>query len=121
MAVNASDLTTPRPVAFLARATQLADGQFTRRHLIYPQDIRSNCLVARRVCPVLLWPQEGSVTVRALAQANFSQPGYSGRVAQVSVLGYDQKPQWTRDEAGLHVRAPFVQSAMPVVLKILVD
>lgn len=124
MAVNGEAIYDTRPWRVFGEGpTRVAEGQFTdgTDKTFTPQDIRFTCAGGAVYAAVLLWPQEGSVTVRALAQANFSQPGYSGRVAQVSVLGYDQKPQWTRDEAGLHVRAPFVQSAMPVVLKILVD
>ena len=46
---------------------------------------------------------------------------FHGIIKDVSVLGFEEKPEWYRDETGLHVRTEHVMSSYPVVFRFRVD
>ena len=101
--------------------TQIEEGQFTdgKPRTFTPQDFRftmnGDSLYAISLC----WPKDGRVTIRSLSQADASSlPVFHGIIRDVAVLGYDAQPAWRRDEGGLHVEAPFVESQNPVVLRV---
>jgi len=53
---------------------------------------------------VMVWPETGSAVIKSLAT---SSPQLDGRkVADVSLLGYGGKLEWTQDEQGLNVKLP---------------
>ncbi len=53
---------------------------------------------------VMVWPETKSAVVKSLAT---NSPHIAGRkVADVSLLGYGGKMQWTQDEQGLNVKLP---------------
>ncbi|WP_231615817.1 alpha-L-fucosidase [Novipirellula artificiosorum] len=64
----------------------------------------------------LKWPSDNRVTVTSLAKdAEF----FPGRIDSVSLLGTDQKLDWTRDEQGLTVQLPSEKpSEFAYVLKV---
>jgi len=66
---------------------------------------------------IMVWPESRSAVIKSLAT---SSPHIGGRkVADVSLLGYGGKLEWTQDEQGLNVKLPFEPPcASAVTLKI---
>ena len=63
----------------------------------------------------------GEYCVQALGELDASrQANFHGIIRDIRVLGQDAEVQWTRDGAGLHLRAP-VRSARPLVFRISLD
>ena len=101
--------------------TKEAQGQFTdsQEPAYTPADIRFTVHGGSLYCTVLRWPEDGCVTVRSLRLSeNQNIPEFHGLIQKLSVLGCTEKPKWTRDTAGLHLQAPFMKSAYPVVIKV---
>lgn len=48
-------------------------------------------------------------------------PNFHGIIREVSVLGFDEKPVWNRDEEALKIKTEHIQSDKPVVFKIRID
>ena len=104
--------------------TKIEEGQFTDKAERYftSEDIRFTTKGDYLYATVLSWPEDGRVTVRSLAEADAScLPVFHGIIRGVEVLGLAEKPEWKRDEHGLHVRAPQVKTDKPVVIKIKLD
>ena len=65
---------------------------------------------------------KNSVCIKSLAEADASvAPNFHGIITSVDVLGYDDKPQWTRDGEGLKIKTVTVKDDKPVVFRICVD
>jgi alpha-L-fucosidase len=66
---------------------------------------------------IMAWPESRSAVIKSLAT---NSPQIDGRkVADVSLLGYGGKIEWTQDEQGLNVKLPATPpSASAVTLKI---
>ena len=104
--------------------TQIVEGQFTegQEKKFTPQDIRFTVNGSRLYATVLEWPENGEVTVKALADADASSlPVFHGIVKDVKILGCDDQIAWRRDGEGLHVSAPQVKSHLPVVIQLVID
>ncbi len=104
--------------------TKIQEGQFTdgKEKVFTPQDIRFTVKGENLYCTVLSWPGEGKVTVKSLCESgNANLPEFHGIVKDVDVLGWADKPEWTRDAEGLHVTAPQVKSNKPVVIRVKID
>ena len=95
--------------------TNIAEGQFTDGSALgyTGKDIRftvkGGCLYAI----VMAWPDDGRVTIQSL-----SNPAFIGGIDQVEALGWHEAVQWTRDQEGLHISAPFIHSDMPVAFRL---
>ena len=104
--------------------TKIEEGQFTDKAERYftSEDIRFTTKDDYPYATVLSWPEDGRVTVRSLAEADAScLPVFHGIIRNVDILGLDGKPEWSRDEEGLHVCAPSVKTDKPVVIRIQLD
>ncbi len=67
------------------------------------------------------YPENGRVTIRSLADSpDQNKPLFHGLIEDVSILGFDEKPQWTTDKTGLHFQTTSVKSKLPVVIKVKV-
>ena len=104
--------------------TKIEEGQFTdtKEKVFTSEDIRftvkGSCLYAT----ALVWPEDGRLVIRSLAEADASRlPVFHGVIRDVRILGHEDAPAWSRDAEGLHVEAPFVHSDKPVVVKVLLD
>jgi alpha-L-fucosidase len=100
--------------------TRPAQGQFADAEALQyePEDFRFTVRGGNLYIFAMAWPESGCVTIHALGLTqNESIPHFHGLLKGVSVLGFQEAPQWVRDEAGLHVKAPFVSSTLPVVLR----
>ena len=104
--------------------TQVQEGQFTdgAEKTFTPEDIRYTVNGGSLYATALVWPDDGRVTLKSLAQADATVlPVFDGIVRDVTILGAKEKPQWSRDETGLHVCAPGVRSDKPVVIRVEVE
>lgn len=99
--------------------TRIQEGQFTdnEERNYTEKDIRftvnNGCLYAA----VMRYPENGSVTIESLG--NLSR--FCGIIKDVAVLGFDEKPAYSRDDRGLHIQTKSVSSPYPVVLKISIN
>ena len=100
--------------------TAYVEGSFAEKDIAYtPADIRFTVNHGGIYAAVLSWPADGKITIQAMNKGGPRE--FQGLVRDVSILGYDEKPLWTRDQDGMHVTAPFVKSDLPVVIRITVD
>lgn len=104
--------------------TKIIEGQFadSEAKRFTSEDIRftvnNGCIYA--VC--LNMKGKDRVRIRSLAEtADANKPEFSGIIKDVSVLGRDSAPEWTRDKDGLDIRTETVNDDKPVVFKIIVD
>ena len=104
--------------------TKVEEGQFTdgKEKIFTSQDIRFTVKGENLYCTVLSWPEDGHVVIKSLGHADASRlPVFHGIVKDVDVLGCAEKPEWHRDEQGLHVTAPSVKTDKPVVVRVKID
>lgn len=67
-------------------------------------------------------PEDGEFCIQALADSpDQNVPQFHGILEDVQVLGYDGKVTWKKDAQGLHVSAPGIRSAFPVVIRVSVE
>jgi len=102
---------------------KIKEGQFTDgEDTVYShEDIRFTSKGGSLYASVLVWPEDGKVTIKSLAKSDDSNlPVFHGIIKDISILGYDE-PTWHRDEHGLHITGPVIKQTMPVVVKIKVD
>lgn len=104
--------------------TRIQEGQFTDNEdrNYTEKDIRftvnNGCLYAA----VMRYPENGSVLIRSLGEPGAGKPSqFSGVIRDVEVLGFDEKPTFSRDDGGLQIQTASVRSAYPVVFKIVMD
>jgi alpha-L-fucosidase len=104
--------------------TKIIEGQFTdaKATEFTSEDIRFTVNGTHLYVAVLKYPQEGRVTIKALGEHDASKkPLFHGDVKSLKVLGFDEEPEWSRDENGLHILTSIVKSEYPVVFKIKID
>ena len=98
---------------------QFADGNdknYTSRDIRFT--VNNGCLYAT----VLSYPENGEVCIESLREADASRlPLFHGIIKDVDMLGFSEKPEFKRDEKGLHIKTNTVKSEYPVVFKIKVD
>ena len=98
---------------------QFADGNdknYTSRDIRFT--VNNGCLYAT----VLSYPENGEVCIESLREADASRlPLFHGIIKDVDVLGFSEKPEFKRDEKGLHIKTNTVKSEYPVVFQIKVD
>lgn len=104
--------------------TEVVEGQFADGNdkNYISRDIRftvnNGCLYAT----VLKYPENGEVCIESLREADASRlPLFHGILKDVDVLGFSEKPEFKRDEKGLHIKTNTVKSEYPVVFKITID
>jgi alpha-L-fucosidase len=104
--------------------TKVEEGQFTdaAAKTFTAGDIRFTAKGGSIYAAVLKYPEDGVVRISSLGDKNASKlPHFHGILKDVSVLGFEEKPEWTRTEEALILRTKSVKSDKPVVFKILVD
>jgi len=102
----------------------IEEGQFTdgKDTEFTSEDIRFTVNGEHLYATVLVWPEDGKVTIKSLGEADASRlPVFHGIVKDVKVLGCDEEIAWKRDENGLHVDGPAMKTKMPVVIKLTID
>ncbi|MBO0792691.1 MAG: alpha-L-fucosidase, partial [Ktedonobacteraceae bacterium] len=85
--------------------TRIESGSFTdtKRAAFTSQDIRFTTREETLYATVLMWPEDGTVTIKTLATGSnvFRQ-----QVGKVEMLGSDEELRWRHDADGLSVELP---------------
>lgn len=105
--------------------TKIQEGQFAdniAKHYT-AQDIRFTVNNGYLYAAVLKYPKNGEeVVITLLKEADTSHlPVFHGIIKEVAVLGFDEKPNFYRDNQGLHIKTQNVSSEYPVIFKITLD
>lgn len=101
--------------------TLIQEGQFTdtKDKVFTSEDFRFTIKGDSLYAFSLNYPKSGEVTIKTLSISDAScLPKFAGIIEDVDVLGFDEKPVYTRDEEGLHIKTQNVKSDKPVVFKI---
>lgn len=101
--------------------TEVEEGQFTdaKDKVFSSEDFRFTVKGDSLYVFALSYPDSGKITVKTLSQSDASiLPKFSGIIEDVDVLGFNEKPKWSRDEQGLHISTENVHSDKPVVFKV---
>lgn len=101
--------------------TKVSEGQFTdgKDKVFTREDFRFTVRGGNLYVTALSYPADGKITVRALAEQDASKlPKFHGIIDAVEVLGFDEKVDWSRDEAGLHIQTHTVVTDKPVVFRV---
>lgn len=70
----------------------------------------------------LKYPEDGKVTVKSISKStDANKPAFHGVVKKVEILGFDETPEFTVDEEGLHFETKSVHSEFPVTIKVVTD
>ncbi|WP_277679132.1 alpha-L-fucosidase [Gracilibacillus dipsosauri] len=104
--------------------TTIEEGQFTdsKSKSFTPEDIRFTVKGSFLYATVLNYPEDGKVTITALAEQDASKlPHFHGIIQSITILGFDEIPKWERSSHGLKIKTTSVQSRKPVVFKIQID
>lgn len=103
--------------------TQIVEGQFSDgiKKNFTSRDFRFTTAGGFLYATALRCSDQGEYCIRSLGEQDASkQANFHGIIRSVEVLGDAQRPVWSRDREGLHIRSGFV-SDCPVVFKIKVD
>ncbi len=104
--------------------TQVKEGQFTdsEAKVFTSEDFRFTAKGNNVYAFNLAWPKDGKISIKAFAIRDASRlPHFSGIVKNVTILGYDGKVKWERNEEALHICAEGINTEYPVTVKITID
>lgn len=104
--------------------TVVEEGQFTdgKAREFTSEDFRFTRKGTYLYAICMAYPKEGRVLIRSLGKQDASRlPKFHGIVRNVEVLGFEERPEWSRTEEGLSISAPGVYSDKPVVFRITLD
>ncbi len=85
--------------------TRIETGSFTdtKRTAFTAQDIRFTTRQETLYATMLAWPEQGSITIKALAaDANL----FGRQIGKVELLGHKEELHWRQDNAGLTIEMP---------------
>ncbi|MCL2697321.1 MAG: alpha-L-fucosidase [Oscillospiraceae bacterium] len=82
------------------------------------EDIRFTQSGANLYAIILKYPEDGVIRIKSLAERS---PDFSGIIKSVEILGFDEKPNYKRDEKALTLKTKNVLSGNPVVFKIEIN
>lgn len=101
--------------------TEVKEGAFTDavEKVFTPEDLRFTVKGENLYATVLKYPEDGVVRIRALGKkGDAHRHHFNGFLKEISVLGFDEIPQWEQEDDALVIRTKEVQSNMPVVFRI---
>lgn len=101
--------------------TASVDGQFQdgKPKNYTPQDYRFTLSGGKLNAICMRCPEDGHFTISALKESSDANlPEFHGIIHDVSILGYDGEISWQKDAKGLHVYAPGISGAYPLVIRI---
>lgn len=104
--------------------TKIEEGQFTdfKSKVFTSEDIRFTVNGSYLYATVLNYTNQKEVSIKSLGEKDAAKlPHFHGIIKDISVLGFDELPEWTRGEDALHIRTKNVKSNSPVVFKIQLD
>ena len=99
----------------------MEEGQFTdgKDKVFTKEDFRFTVKGENLYATCLNYPADGKVLIRALGEQDASHlPKFHGIIDKVSVLGFDEEPEWERTAEGLAVKTEKVASEKPVVFRV---
>lgn len=103
--------------------TASVEGQFTDNEEIpyTSEDIRFTTAGGSIYAFIMSYPQDGRVTIRSLGESqNQNVPKFHSLIQEISILGFSEKPKYSRDAQGLHLQTEKVAGNLPVAVKIKV-
>lgn len=103
--------------------TQIVEGQFSDgiKKNFTSEDFRFTTKGGYLYAAALRCSDSGEYCITSLGEQDASrQANFHGLIESIEVLGDSEKPEWSRDEKGLHIKSGF-KSDNPVVFKIRVD
>ncbi|WP_233713445.1 hypothetical protein [Lederbergia citri] len=65
-----------------------------------------------------MYPEDGEVRIKSLGEKSSL---FHGIIKDISILSFDEKPNWNRTEDALMLQTTTVKSATPVVFKVVLD
>lgn len=100
--------------------TVVKEGQFTDgdTKAFTQEDIRFTVKGSSLYAAVMVYPDNGIVHIRSLREGS---PHFHGIIKKIQVLGFEEQPDWKRNEDALAITATRVKSDTPVVFKIDLD
>lgn len=102
---------------------QIVEGQFSdgiKKNFTF-RDFRFTTKGGYLYAAALKCSDDGEYRITSLGEQDASRlANFHGIIRSVEVLGEEEKPEWSRDKEGLHIRTGF-RSTAPVVFKIEVD
>ncbi len=103
--------------------TQVVDGQFSDsiKKNFTSQDFRFTTADGYLYAIAMKCSGDGEYCIRSLGIQDASrQANFHGIILDVEVLGCSEKPQWSRDEKGLHISSGFVGDG-PIVFRLRLE
>lgn len=103
--------------------TKIVEGQFSDgiKKNFTSRDFRFTTKGGYLYAAALKCNGAGEYCITSLGEQDASkQANFHGIIRSIEVLGEKEKPEWSRDEEGLHIKSRFRSNA-PVVFKIKVD
>lgn len=100
--------------------TRITEGQFSDgiKKNFTSEDFRFTVANGYVYATALKCSSDGRYCIKTFAEQDASKlANFHGIIDDVTVLGFDEKPTYTRDENGLHIESSF-KSEYPVVFKI---
>ncbi|HEX3020967.1 MAG TPA: alpha-L-fucosidase [Lachnospiraceae bacterium] len=104
--------------------TKVEEGQFqdNQQATYTGEDIRFTVRGSYLYAAFLNYPADGKAMIHSLVEAkDQNKPEFHGIIRDVEVLGFEEKPVWSRSEEGLSIQTTTVKSEYPVVVKIKID
>ena len=104
--------------------TRTEEGQFTDgQEMRYtPEDFRFTVNHGQIYAFSMAFPKDGRITIRSLGKAgNANSSAFQGTVREVSIPGQERMPEWSQEEDGLRISAPFAENGLPVAFRIRVE
>ena len=101
--------------------TKTQEGQFMdgKPPVYTTQDFRFTVANGAIYAFAMEYPESGLVTIKSLAKSgNQDMPEFYGLIKNVSVLGFEEQPEFYVSEDGLHIKTQTVKSEYPVVFRI---
>ncbi|MBQ8162631.1 MAG: alpha-L-fucosidase [Clostridia bacterium] len=103
--------------------TQIVEGQFSDgiKKNFTSEDFRFTTSGGYLYAIAMKGSEDGQYCIRSLGEQDASkQANFHGIIRDVQILGEEESPSWSRDEAGLHVRTD-ARTDLPLVMKIRID
>ncbi len=83
------------------------------------EDIRFTTSNGNLYAILFKYPEDGQICIKSLGDTSDSNSTkFHGIIGKVSILGHDEKINWTKDTKGLSFKTKKVKSNLPVVIKI---
>lgn len=104
--------------------TKIVEGQFSDgvEKQYASKDIRYTVKGQYLYATALAVAETGEYQLTLLAKKDATQlANFHAIIKDIQVLGYEERPQWHRDEVALTIKAPFIKSEKPVVFKLQID